>query len=1475
MSAETSIAPKQSPTLARQVYNAMPSGKTIVQTALTAGVGLATGGPAGAAVGLAYQVAIKPKADEVIDFIAKKTVDCLPDKVKESTVGKYTTSGIKTALQGTFAGALAPQGLVHGAITGTSGILASKGAVAVSNSVQDKLDVPKDSYLRCITNFFVGTTAGYGGTKLAGTALDYASAPTVENDEGYVSDDESDIKQPENTLLIEKHDDSPLKANHKAPINDDTLEGLLTNPKQVDIRDGPPDNSHNPSRMGGGRNILSVNENPKMNEPPRQHPRVSRDAENCVDMGRGVNRRKWFVPLGRDDNRGAIKPLGGVEECSVRNTVNNQGIVGLAPAKIKSTGCVPIFEILQIRGASSTTDSIPSYMEGCTPVFVNCNGGGHGVKFRQGTSFKQFHATPVNVSNQCVPPDAKAYDCNSALILPFGSVINTTDIPSEFNQALSPNSNVMVRTPNNNILVPWSMFYQKVREKNPHARCEGNNQGQPNTEFLTITDYNQAYNDIVSNCTTASMDASNGVLHLDDITIDVLGQALVESSANPPMVTDGFVSIPWVTFERRLQSSAASRGICSDSSRYPGSINSRTLTRRFLRRAFRTCDSPVVLNDAQYHPISVEDIGNITDSRGLNIPDDALVSAGGNHISYWRDVKPLLSECHLESRGIKKVGVEQMRQAIINAPKALDRICFVDNRKTPIIYGNVVHADDLSTAFQNGSAVELAPNDIVFNGEKHVLWQDVSRGFNYEDSACVRDRNAWRNVSRDTLFKSIEQAPRASFAERECSFQVDFLNSTEVIEVNNISQIFVQSYPQWSTTGLAINSNQEIMHEDRVYLWRDIAPFLPEQNTCEQSLETVDGELNAYKGVTESTLISAINRYRQSLVLDVVEKYGLPAGVAVGATSLIGCTIFGTCIVTRRQAKKAIYKLKKEVSAETNGALRLSEQEAKYILLQHKTDKKMDFKAITEEVKVLRKAGGTSNVKALFAVGESVEVLCLTGSKITGASVVARGTIDHIDTANKKAFICTSSGKVKEFDLTAVRKASVAVKSRSVKSGVDKEKWVDLEMVSTKPPVMPKPPESAQKSTPKASTTPPNKEKKLEPAITFRKGEAVTVVTKTNILGDTLTSATVVKNKGNKVVVRLKGDNLDKEFDKSIVRKQADPKAEASRLPAKKDAASDVPKNPITKQLESGAKATPKASATSSTTAKKLEPAITFRKGDTVNVVTKKSMFGDTVTSATVVKVNGDKIVVRLKGDKEDKEFEKSLVNKQAVPKAEAPKPSVKKEVETEVEKDVSKMPITKQPESVEKTIPKVSAAPSTTGNKHEPAITFRKGETVNVVTKKNMFGNTVTSATFVKVKGDIVVVRLKGDKEDKEFEKSSVSKLVSPKVEASKLEIPKPAVKKEAAKGVTKEVIKQPETVTKATHKPSAILSAAIKSPEPQVTFQKGEKVNVVIKKGTFWNTVTAATFVKVNKGDKIEVRLEGDKDVKEFDKSAVSKLG
>ncbi len=868
--------------LTQQLYSQLPTGETMAHTAITVGAGLATGGVGAAAVGLAYQFIVKPHAYEAINYLTHKTLQILLSNKRHSTVANYTASAINTTLHGAVNGAMATQGFVYGAVTGTAGLLAGQGAVHTANYLQDKAEVPHNSYGRRAINFAVGGLAGYGGAKLAGQAMEFITA----------SPEQADAQTVKKT--VDEHIKPPVKnvdSNNVVTNNDKFVDALDNQPwakpsnkeglkdtiklQQADLRGDDKFGANNP-KAWASRQLLSVEDSTLLLRETRQTDPIS-----CLNLKTNGD-RIWFIPL----SNGMIG-------------VNNS--VSTAPVKISNSGCLPIVQL----------PFLPKFLRGNNHSLseeVNCSDGSIGVRYVHGRTCSNtggcIRDDPIALNmSSCIPPDSVAYNCTFAsayvasdktLPIQISSITNTT-----VNQALiSNNPNILV-TDDSGRLVRWFEFIAQLRAIYPNARCTGQYNDKPNAEFLTAEDHLTAFNrtptapDKPINCTTQQTPVTYGTV----VTLANLEESFLRSLdsvefANDFLVSDGTNYTTWESITANFDIEVRGPGRCQDRS-----LNWYGVTGDSLQISFDNAMKvlPIASNDCSYSiesiPFSAEPITSLelaskyafvtpsVGTVGLNVNSLQVVSVGNTFYRFNEFYQLLPENKHCDrvpnNHNVTLVALKGITEPDIDAAFAvraasLTGDCTYAVDECPLSETlSVQNIEQLFASYPlNGNrGLNISFDQLVEYQGNIFEWREVQgllptnlqcQSIRQNLDALDDDVHAFIGVTQADITQAFDQLARNA-GSKSCAHVIDNANlaDTDILSPIDLHILFLR-YPATGNSGLYINPNVKISYNSRTYSFSTLQPYLSKSKQCNQAVNSDGLQPYNYKGLTAEELFSAL-----------------------------------------------------------------------------------------------------------------------------------------------------------------------------------------------------------------------------------------------------------------------------------------------------------------------------------------------------------------------------------------------------------------------------------------------------------------------------------------------------------------------------------------------------------------------------------------------------------------------------------------
>ncbi len=346
-----------------------------------------------------------------------------------------------------------------------------------------------------------------------------------------------------------------------------------------------------------------------------------------------------------------------------------------AAVRVTDTECDPVLQV-RIRPKRSLGGFYPSetsYWRENNAEVVTCSagsGGGNGLRIPHGKRHadEDSGSAPFNISSdfRCIAPDNVAYDCpHSRAIAPASNtpanLFFLTSIPAgRWNTGLSGNNPKVVIANNYGKYARWGGYVSRLKSVYPNARCDGQNNGQPNAAFLTSTNLNDVFNQETNqnpglDCTTAnSFSVSpNTPANPHLFSIIPYGQTNRGLTGTNPnaLVTKGYGKfIRWGDYVDRFKTTYYPKARCTG--QLQGQPNAEFLTWTDLNNAFNhiadtqpglACQASNAFTPSPNTPVNPLNINSIPvggiNQALSNMNPDALITNGQGQFVRWGDLQ--------------------------------------------------------------------------------------------------------------------------------------------------------------------------------------------------------------------------------------------------------------------------------------------------------------------------------------------------------------------------------------------------------------------------------------------------------------------------------------------------------------------------------------------------------------------------------------------------------------------------------------------------------------------------------------------------------------------------------------------------------------------------------------------------------------------------------------------------------------------
>ncbi|RLV57830.1 hypothetical protein D5018_20470 [Parashewanella curva] len=821
---------QQATKLAEKAYNHTPSAETLAQAGLSVGIGLATAGPLGGIVGLGYSCA-KHHVDNAVDKIVDAFHGALPTECKGANVAKYTSQGLKLGLHGVVTGSLAPQGVVYGTVKSMSGIVGGQLTVNGVNALQDRAGVAKDSYGRRFLNFITASTAGYLSSQAAGCAMDavteyvYPTEPMQLDGVGV-----------ENSLHVDDDIDTFEDAR-------DTFDNPELN--QLHLKEQLLKQSGN--KVQTMRHILSIDPTNETDSQPETHHINQRSTlPQCAQLVANGKGREWYVPF--PDNS------------SDRKTTNDIFNVPLdysnLSTAINNAKCTPVVRYFDNNNATTGLTLKFSGLHITPPIFSNCSENGEATLsvYISGLNYSGEILNPFNTSNQCEPPDKVAYGCSpenyTTPMVKGAEAINSTVVRdvivgnNQINVGLNISDDTLINDTQSGKLIPWKNIRRQIANAKVTNYCYGNK--ILNIEFLNETIWEELLNATQVQqeaCEQLAETYNTSVVPLENL-IQTLSTGGVKLPPNT-FIQNGNHRIPWVNLTAELEKLEAI-GECKTQGGWL-SVPIETIETAFgnaVKSIQSDCSSSIELLPFNSSGYTIDQIVQqfqaVTPefgSIGLSIAPNQPIIVNGYPYS-WRNISGFIN-----------------RQLCIAYPNASDETtpAFKLIEKQDIIdalnqfsacvnftafehTGQTIELASLLAAADNQSVLELPLNAVVSQGDSYTSWALLRQQLRENDTsgACIESQRRLSGLSRTKITAAFEAAPKASFSDTSTCINSTFYQYAyqarplKWAELNATLEEDAYAYQY----GIAIDPEQIVERDGRLYLWSDIESFLNADKVC-------------------------------------------------------------------------------------------------------------------------------------------------------------------------------------------------------------------------------------------------------------------------------------------------------------------------------------------------------------------------------------------------------------------------------------------------------------------------------------------------------------------------------------------------------------------------------------------------------------------------------------------------------------------
>ncbi len=257
-----------------------------------------------------------------------------------------------------------------------------------------------------------------------------------------------------------------------------------------------------------------------------------------------------------------------------------------------------------------------------------------------------YPAFECSAGNSFIPPLNTPANPLDATIIPLGG----------FNEALGQTNPEALITNGQGQLVRWGDLLDSLKANNPNARCDGPLAGQPNAEFLTSNDLNNAFSQAAS--TQPALECSTGnsfqvepntpadPLNINDIPLGGFNQALSHANSRA-LVTNGQGQfVRWGDLLNRLKAYTP-QARCEGP--LTGQPNAEFLTWGDLNSAFNqvasaqpglecTAANAFTPPDSTFVNTNNIPLGGFNQALGQTNSEETLVTNGQGQYARWGDL---------------------------------------------------------------------------------------------------------------------------------------------------------------------------------------------------------------------------------------------------------------------------------------------------------------------------------------------------------------------------------------------------------------------------------------------------------------------------------------------------------------------------------------------------------------------------------------------------------------------------------------------------------------------------------------------------------------------------------------------------------------------------------------------------------------------------------------------------------------------
>ncbi|MCL1079057.1 hypothetical protein D5R81_13225 [Parashewanella spongiae] len=304
------------------------------------------------------------------------------------------------------------------------------------------------------------------------------------------------------------------------------------------------------------------------------------------------------------------------------------------------------------------------------------------------------------------------------------------------------------------------------------------------------------------------------------------------------------------------------------------------------------------------------------------------------------------------------------------------------------LYGEVVDLAGLFDQFDfdvldnnTENFICIGPEKYVYFEGSYIKWKNITSfveiNGDFAPDAVARGNAV--SIDRDSLedvFRGIvEQNQTADAPSITCVDTLSEVNDTlidffvdsdnikiphmgDVVNAATLGETMASLYPKFGSKGLYIPATQEILHKGKIYLWGDIRNHLNDDCLFEGVVPSLSPVVKIRAG-DDFAIVDAIEALEESLrptnSSSDEEGDDITLGAIVGGTIggvfavLSTMTVFGIFIKHRSDARKAIYKMQRELNRTTDN-LNATFDEAAVILIRHKADKTFNYSDLAFEL---------------------------------------------------------------------------------------------------------------------------------------------------------------------------------------------------------------------------------------------------------------------------------------------------------------------------------------------------------------------------------------------------------------------------------------------------------------------------------------------------------------------------------------------